>query len=272
MTSTDGFEVRRGLPVLTWHLAGLGADAVVTTTAGGVSTGPYATLNLGLHVGDEPAAVMENRRRTAGALGAGLEDLVFAEQVHGNGVTVVTRADRGRGTASAADALGATDALVTAEPGPVLGVLVADCVPIALADDRAGVVAAVHAGWRGTVAGVVRAAVEAMADLGARPATLTALVGPAVAPERYRVGPEVAEQLRRCPGGEVAGVLRPAGEGGSLVDLWEANRHQLVEAGVPAAAIHVARLATGAGGPFFSARGARPGPCGRFGLFVRRRP
>ena len=121
-------------------------DALVTSRQGGVSAGPYASLNLGLHVGDSTAAVLENRRRTAAALGADLGDLVFCHQSHGRNVQVVTAADRGRGTLSQDDAIAATDALVTAEPGVVLVVMVADCVPIVLYDPVARVLSCVHAG------------------------------------------------------------------------------------------------------------------------------
>ncbi|MGH9091394.1 MAG: polyphenol oxidase family protein, partial [Acidimicrobiales bacterium] len=167
----DRFRRAGGLTVLHWPaLDALGVDAVVTTRHGGVSTGPYGSLNLGLHVGDDPAAVVENRRRAAAAIGAALGDLVVAEQVHGSAATVVGREARGRGTLDAGDAVPATDALVTAAPGTVLVTLVADCVPVVLFDPAARVLATVHAGWRGTAGRVVAAAVDAMTALGARPA------------------------------------------------------------------------------------------------------
>ena len=156
--------------MLAWpSLDALGVDAFVTTRHGGVSAGPYATLNLGLHVGDTEADVLVNRRRVAAALGADLGDFVFCNQVHGRRVAVVSAADRGRGALRLGDAVAVTDALVTTDPGTVLAILVADCVPIILVDPQAGVLACVHAGWRGTVAGVTGAALHAMQGLGARP-------------------------------------------------------------------------------------------------------
>ncbi|MFZ0251630.1 MAG: laccase domain-containing protein, partial [Acidimicrobiales bacterium] len=139
------------IPLLRWDDApALGAEVAVTTRHGGRSVAPYDTLNLGLHVGDDPAAVVENRARAAGGFGASLDDLVFARQVHGATATVVGAEDRGRGTRSEDDALPHTDIVVTTSHRLTLAILVADCLPLALVDPAAGVLAAVHAGWRGT--------------------------------------------------------------------------------------------------------------------------
>lgn len=264
---------RAGLPVLVWPaLAVAGVDALVTTRHGGVSTGPYASLNLGLHVGDRPEAVVENRRRAAAAVGATLPELVFAQQVHGRHATVVGRDDRGRGTVDAADALPATDILVTDHPEPVLAVLVADCVPLVLVDPAAGVLAVVHAGWRGTAARTVDAALAQMAALGARAGRVVAGIGPAVSPAAYEVDEPVAAGLRGALGPAAGEVLRPVGAsapGRWLADLPAANRHLLVAAGVAPDAVHVATATTGGDGPFFSDRAQRP--CGRMALLARRR-
>ena len=266
-----GYELRRraGVRVLAWPaLDGLGAEAVVTTRDGGVSAGVYATLNLSFSVGDEPGNVVENRRRAAAAVGAGLRDLVFARQVHGAAVRVVTAADRG-GANAPGGTVGDADALVTNTPGPVLAVLVADCVPIVLYDPRARVLACVHAGWRGTVARATGAALAAMATLGARPADVRAGIGPAIGPDRYQVGAEVADAARDAFGPRP--FLRPDGTGAWLFDLWAANRFLLREAGVPDRNIHVAGVPTGPDpGLFFSDRTARP--CGRFAALARLRP
>jgi YfiH family protein len=258
------------LDVLAWPaFDGLGLDAVVTTRQGGVSQGPYASLNLALHVGDDQTAVLENRRRAAAALGADLGDMVFCHQSHGRAVAVVTGADRGRGTLSLADAIASTDALVTTEPGIALVVMVADCVPIVLHDPVAHVLACVHAGWRGTVARVSEAAIEVMSTLGANPADVIACLGPAIAPGRYQVGADVAEAAQRCFGARAAEVLPPDGTGHWLFDLWTANRIVLRQAGLRDENVHVAAEPTGTqgSGQFFSDRGARP--CGRFAAIAR---
>lgn len=243
-------------------------EAVVTGRDGGVSVGVYGSLNLSLGVGDDPALVVENRRRAAAAVGLDLGDVVFAHQVHGRDVAVVGDADRGRGTRTVDDAP-AADALVTATPGLGLAVMVGDCVPIVLVDPVAQVVAAVHAGWRGTVARVTDAAVAAMESLGADPARILAGLGPAITADRYQVGDEVADAARDCFGGDVDGVVRPDGTGRWTFDLWAANVRLLTEAGVPAAQIEVSPVGTGPGTPFFSDRSARP--CGRFAALVRLR-
>jgi YfiH family protein len=267
--ATATFRRRAGLDVLAWpSFDDLELDALVTTRDGGVSSGPYASLNLGLHVGDDPAAVIENRRRAAAALGLDLSECVFAQQVHGRDVVVVGAADRGRGTTGGADAP-ACDALVTATPGVGLAIMVADCVPMVLCEPRARVLAVVHAGWRGTVARVAAATVEAMAALGAEPELIVGGIGPAVEPARYQVGEEVAGAARSAFGAEVGDVLAPDGPGHWRFDLCAANRRVLVEAGVPAARIEPAGVGTAPGAPFFSDRAERP--CGRFAALARLR-
>src|SRR5215831_820673 len=210
-SAAAGLRQQAGLPVLTWPAFDpLPVEAVVTTRHGGVSAGSYATLNLSFAVGDETANVRENRRRAAAALGAGPADFVFAAQVHGSRAEVVSAADRGRGTLAAGDAVGPADALVTATPGTVLAILVADCVPIVLYDPAAHVLACVHAGWRGTVARTAQAALAAMCSLGTRPEDVIAGIGPSVAAASYQVGEEVAAAARDAFGEEVAAAARDA--------------------------------------------------------------
>ena len=293
-TSPPGtaFRAAAGLNLLTWPaLDASGADAAVTARSGGVSAGPYATLNLSLSVGDDPGCVLENRRRLAAAFGAAPGDFVFARQVHGAGVRVVGEADRGSGARRLDDAIGSArgaggagsageagsaggaDALVTASPGVVLAILTADCVPIVLHDPVAGVLACVHAGWRGTVAGVTAAAVAAMRGLGTRPSDVLAGIGPAVGADRYQVGPDVHEAVSRSFGPAAPEFIRPdpSAPGRWLLDLPSANGHALREAGVPGPRIHAVGIPTGpAPGHFFSDRAARP--CGRLALVARLRP
>jgi polyphenol oxidase len=256
-----------------------------------VSTGPYATLNLSLTVGDDPARVLENRRRLAAALDTQPGDFVFARQVHGAGVRIVGEADRGSGAFTVDDAIADTDALVTTTPGVVLAILTADCVPIVLHDPVAGVLACVHAGWRGTVARVCAAAVAAMTSLGSDPSDIIAGLGPAADPARYQVGPDVhqavtqafapaetapAETAPAAETGAAETFLRPdpAAPGRWLLDLWSANRRVLLESGLRNSHIHTTTLPTGPlppaiPGHFFSDRAARP--CGRLALAARLR-
>jgi YfiH family protein len=272
--ATTAFRAAAGLNLLTWPaLDSSGAAAVVTARSGGVSAGPYATLNLSFSVGDDPGCVLENRRRLAAAFGSAPGDFVFARQVHRAAVRVVTGADRGSGVFSLDDAVDSADALVTTSPEVVLAILTADCVPIVLHDPVAGVLACVHAGWRGTVADVTAAAIAAMQGLGTRPSDVIAGIGPAIGADRYQVGPDVHEAVSRSFGPAAPGFIRPDPSAPArwLLDLPSANRHALREAGVPGPRIHVTDLVTGpAPGHFFSDRSARP--CGRLALAARLRP
>ncbi len=268
---------RGSLRVLRWPAFDEGpAEAIFTSRLGGISTGPYDSLNLALHVGDDPASVIENRRRAAGALGAALEDLVFAEQVHGARTALVGAEHKGRGTGSVEDAIAGTDALVTREPGVVLAIMVADCAPIVLADPALGILACVHAGWRGLVNGVIEAAVTAMVGLGSTPSAITAAIGPTVPMARYEVGQEVVSATRRALGDDMAaGTMDLCGHGSDRdpkwhLDLRAAASHLLCRAGVPADRIGVAPWSTGSPGAFYSARDGEP--CGRFALLARLRP
>ena len=162
---------------------------VVTDRRGGRSRSPYHSFNLGDHVGDDPADVAANRGRVGRELGVPEDRLVWMQQVHGTGVAVVDGPRDG--------AVPATDALVTATRGLVLCVLVADCVPVLMADPVAGVVAAVHAGREGVRRGVVPAALAAMTRLGARPAEVSVLLGPAVCGACYEVPPAMQADVAR---------------------------------------------------------------------------
>jgi YfiH family protein len=246
----------------------LGAVVGVTTRHGGVSSPPYDFLNLAFHVGDRAEHVAVNRTRAAKAFGVPLATMVFAQQVHGAGATHVGDDDAGRGVTDLADGVPATDALVTTSSDVTLVILVADCVPLALVDPVAHVLAAVHAGWRGTAAGAVSSALRAMAEQGARPERVRAYVGPAVAPERYQVDRRVVDALARAvaPAALDTGIARPDGDGHARVDLVAANRQQLLHAGLLPE--HVFESGTTTADPsFFSDRALRP--CGRFALLAR---
>jgi len=267
-----GGALRRvaGLEVLGWAaLEELPVEAFVTARGGGTSVGAYESLNLSFSVGDDPGAVLNNRRRVARAMSADLGDFVFTRQVHGAGVRVVSAEDRGSGAFAVDQQVPEADALVTADPSVVLAILAADCVPVVLYDSVAHVLGCVHSGWRGTVARVSAAALAAMRTLGASPENVIAGVGPAISPERYQVGSDVVDAVRRGLGAAAADVIRPDGTGKWLLDLWAANRIVLREAGLADEHINVAAIPTGAAGNnlFFSDREVRP--CGRLALVAR---
>ena len=173
---------------------------MTTTRAGGVSKPPFDTFNLGDHVGDEPEAVAANRKRLAAAIGLEEDHVIWMSQVHGEKVTMV---DAPRDTAVAD-----TDALVTTTPRLALAVVTADCVPVLLADARAGVVGAVHAGRVGAQRGVVARAVEQMQAAGANVDDMSALLGPAVSGPNYEVPEEMAAEVEAALPGSSTTSLR----------------------------------------------------------------
>lgn len=150
---------------------------------GGVSRGVYASLNVGLGSNDDDASVLENRRRAAGAFGVDASSLVTCHQIHSSVVGVAHAAWDHAGRPRA-------DGVATAAPGLLCGALAADCAPVLIADPHAGVVAAIHAGWRGALEGVIEAGVARMAGLGADPGRMIAAVGPCIGPASYEVGLE----------------------------------------------------------------------------------
>ncbi|GHF31714.1 laccase domain protein [Streptomyces mashuensis] len=168
-----------------------GAHFASTTRWGGVSAAPYAELNLGGAVGDEPSAVRTNRARAAGALGLDPADVVWMHQVHGADVAVVDRP-------WATGEVPPVDAVVTARRGLALAVLTADCTPVLLADPVAGIVGAAHAGRPGLVAGVVPALVGRMTELGAEPGRMLAHIGPSVCGLCYEVPEEMRADVARA--------------------------------------------------------------------------
>ena len=225
---------------------------VTTTRAGGVSAPPYDTFNLGDHVGDDPAAVAANRARLASSIGLAPDHVVWMNQVHGIRVEVV---DAPRGTP-----FDDTDALVTATPGLALAVVTADCVPVLMADARAGVLGAAHAGRLGAADGVVLRTLEAMLALGAHAVDISVLLGPAVSGLNYEVPQQMADDVEsRLPGSR---TTTPAGT--PALDLRAGIARQLIGAGVTA--IDIDPRCTFADENLFSHR--RCAPTGRLASLV----
>jgi len=190
--------------------------AVVTTRMAGVSAAPFAALNLAMHVGDDPVAVTENRRRVREELALPSEPR-WLMQVHGMSVAMPGR-----------NATGGADAAVAFEPRQVCAVLVADCLPVFLASRAGDRVGLAHAGWRGLAAGVVEATVVALA---ADPADLVAWLGPAIGPTAFEVGAEVrAAFVASRP--KATAAFRPTVGGRYLADLPALARGRLVACGV----------------------------------------
>jgi polyphenol oxidase len=191
--------------------------AAATLRAGGVSVGSYASLNLGAHVGDDAAAVAENRRRVRAQLRLPAEPL-WLNQVHGTAVV-----DAGSHTPTPT-----ADAAVAKTPGQVCVVLTADCLPVVFCDEAGSRVAAAHAGWRGLAGGVLQATVSA---LDVQPQKLLAWLGPAIEQDAFEVGAEVREQFVTQDAANAA-AFTPNARGRWLADLYDLARRQLERIGV----------------------------------------
>jgi YfiH family protein len=191
--------------------------ALSTQRGGGVSDAPYASLNLGDHVGDVPAAVAENRRRLKAAADLPAEPR-WLDQVHGARIADL---DVGGSTAAA-------DGAHTRQPGRVCAILTADCLPVLFAAQSGEVVAAAHAGWRGLAGGVIEATVRALA---VDPPTLLVWLGPAIGPRHFEIGPEVRDELLRGDGGAQK-AFTPNARGRYMADLVALARGRLTRLGI----------------------------------------
>lgn len=195
------------------------------TRLGGVSEGPFTSLNCSVFGPDRPEAIRENRARAARAIGANPELLVGVRQVHGRSVQHVTKPwPPGREPTA--------DAIVTNHSGIALGIVTADCAPVLLADLRAGVVGAAHAGWRGALAGVLEATISAMQALGARRERIRAAIGPAIGQASYEVGPDLREAILAAAAGDARFFAPGQSERRWQFDLPGYCRARIAKAGV----------------------------------------
>lgn len=230
------------------------------TRRGGISDGPFDSLNCGYSGGDDPERVRSNRSRALAALDLDPASIATGRQVHGRDVLTADAPSPGRPERAA-------DALVTDRPGVTLGILTADCAPVLFVDPEAGVIGAAHAGWRGALGGVVEATIDRMARLGARPPRIRAAIGPCIAQASYEVGPEIRESFVAADAGNDV-HFRPVNGGDRLLfDLEGAVCTRLAGAGV--GAVERLRLDTLADSDrFFSSRRTRRGGGERFGLLM----
>lgn len=238
-----------------------GLRHAVTTRDGGVSSGEYASLNLAFHVGDETETVRENRRISACKIGFNLENLVAAQQVHGDAIQIVHAQDVGRGALDMESAIPNTDALITDTKNLPLLILVADCAPILLVDPKNQVLAVVHAGWRGALAGIASKTVLRMqSEFGSAPEEILAGIGPCLCLENLEIGPEVAAQVAQADAKSVV----PGWEKPHL-DLRGLISRDLESVGVRAQNVEAMPFCSKDDARFFSHRG-QSGIAGRFGI------
>lgn len=200
----------------------------VTTRKGGLSSGIYSSLNLGFTAGDSKSIVEKNRQLLAGAVGISQDQMITVRQSHTARVQFVTEK-----TDPAAADDSTFDAQITNVPGKCLIIVVADCVPILLYDPNREVIAAVHAGWRGTVKQIVRKTVTLMHDkYNCEPRHILAGIGPSIGPCCYEIGQEVIDQVAVELGSRESLLIEGEKLGKARFDLWEANRRQMIKAGM----------------------------------------
>lgn len=229
-----------------------------STRIGGRSTAEAtATLNLARGRGDGEETVLENVRLFGVAVGFLPEQLVSLPQVHSDRILRVTPAHAGDGVVRESEET--ADGYLLTEPGVFAAVKTADCVPVLLYDPVRRAAAALHAGWRGTFAGIVSAGVAALCAQGCRPENIRAAIGPAIAGDCYEVGDEVLCAARTCFGTLPPSVFRETRAGHALCDLKEANRLLLLSSGLSAEHIDVCGLCTHCRGDLFYSHRASGG-------------
>lgn len=239
-----------------------------TTREGGVSKDIFASLNLSFTRGDEEAAVRENYKRLAEALGVSVEDFVFTDQTHTDHVIRVGKAERGMGITKER-AYHDVDGLVTDEPGVVLSTFFADCVPLYFVDPVHHAIGMSHSGWRGTVKRMGQRTLEKMKqEFGTDPGEVTAAVGPSICQDCYEVSQDVAEEFQAAFPGHETEILFEKGNGKYQLDLWRANERVLLDAGITKDHLVVTDLCTCCNPDYLFSHRASHGRRGNLGGFL----
>ncbi|WP_424768301.1 peptidoglycan editing factor PgeF [Paenibacillus sp. sgz302251] len=250
-------------------------SAGFTGRDGGVSAVPWASLNMGLHVGDEPLSVVENRRRVTEALGFSFEAWTCAEQVHGNRVHHVIEEDQGRGRASLEDVIKDCDAIITNIPGVLLTSFYADCVPLYFYDPEHQAIALAHAGWKGTVQQIALETIRAMSKaFGTKTENIAAAIGPSIGSCCYEVdGPVISqvtallEQLILSES-DSNKLLNISDNGKANIDLKEINRQIMIKAGILPIHIEITQWCTGCRRDLFYSHRKEGGSTGRMASWI----
>jgi polyphenol oxidase len=239
----------------------------VTTRQGGVSSGPFQSLNLGYHTGDRPAQVLQNRNRVFAAFGWKDEEVVTPVQVHGNKIVTVSDHSAREGISAQASPVLEADGLITNVKGVGLMIKVADCVPVFFYDPAQRAIGLVHAGWRGTAAGIISAAIDALRETyGTKPEQLIAGIGPGIGSCCYEVGNEVCDAFGDRDSGS---FLSPApGSGAPHLDLKRAIFFDLLRCGVNPDTVDVADACTFCREDLFFSHRRDQGKTGRMGALI----
>lgn len=258
-----------------------------STREGGVSEGIYRSMNLSYTRGDKKEAVDENYRRIADVLESCTEDMVCSDQTHTDHIRLVTVKDRGKGVTRPKD-YADVDGLITQEKGIVLCTFFADCVPLFFVDPVKKAIGLSHSGWRGTVQKIGRKTVEKMGEaFGTDPKDVRAAIGPSICQDCYEVSEDVIEEFRKAfPGIEKDRLAVGSSSqsesrkracplwyrtkpGKYQLDLWEANRLVMLEAGIPAEHIEVTDLCTCCNPDFLFSHRASHGQRGNLAAFMK---
>lgn len=221
------------------------------------------SFNLSLNVGDNPDQVVANRASLAQRLGVELDQMVFANQVHGSEVALITAEQAGSGARALQSAIPNTDAMVTNAPGVMLVTLAADCVPILFFDPVKRAIGVAHAGWKGTVAKIPAQTIRAMQEhFGSVPSDIIVSIGPSIGACCYEVGYDVVVAADKAFGAGNPFVLMDMEHSKPVFDLWKANLKSLTDVGVTPSNVEIARICTKCHADFFFS--ARNGHNGRF--------
>ncbi len=232
-----------------------------TTKCGGVSSGEVLGLNLGFRCGDNPDSVIENYKIVAKDVGFPFGKITAGRQTHSANIRIITTEDAGKGVSKSSE-MQDVDGLVTNVANLPLVVFYADCVPILLADDEMGVVAAVHSGWRGTVSEIAGKAVEIMKNkFSSSPQNIKAAIGPSIGKCCFETGLEVASQFDKK-------LVLENNNGKFFVDLWQANKMILQKSGVKEENIDVLEICTVCNSDMLYSYRAHKDATGRMGAFI----
>ncbi|UCG50965.1 MAG: peptidoglycan editing factor PgeF [Candidatus Latescibacterota bacterium] len=256
-----------GIRFLTYEMFDrhLNVTNVVTTRHRGRSEAPFGSLNLALHVGDDPDTVLENRAIVSQLIGFEPETFTVAEQVHSSHVAVVGTGDRGKGAIIETDAIPLADAMITRAPDVPLTVLIADCVALSFFDPERNAIGIAHAGWAGTLHRIAEKTVGKMAaEFDTDPSNVEVAMSPSIGPCHYEVGEDVAHAFEVEFGDDAGNFIKEYNEGNLRLDLWHANKSQLIRAGVHEKNIEVAGLCTACQTDVFYSHRAEKGGTGRF--------
>ncbi|TMU87862.1 peptidoglycan editing factor PgeF [Bacillus sp. BHET2] len=237
-----------------WQTESQGLVAGITSRWGGVSVSPFESFNMGLHVGDEEAAVNHNRQLLASRLNMPVENWVAAEQTHRNNIFIPGTTDAGKGAKNYESSIKDTDGLITREERILLTMCYADCVPLYFLDRMTGMIGLAHAGWKGTVLEIGPKMVESFRGNGSQVSSLEVVIGPSICKECYVVDDYVIDKVKKTLEDENNLPYNLIEEGQYQLDLKEINKRLLVQCGLNTNQIYTSGFCSSCQDDFFSYR------------------